>query len=33
MTEGPWLGIILMSGLIVGLVWWILKTMKHDKSK
>jgi hypothetical protein len=33
MTEGPWLGIILMSALIVGLIWWILKTMKQDKSK
>jgi membrane protein DedA with SNARE-associated domain len=31
MMEGPWFGIIIMLAIVVGLGWWIWKTMRKDK--
>jgi cbb3-type cytochrome oxidase subunit 3 len=31
--EGPWLGIVIMTLMVVGLVWWIWWAMKKNKEK
>jgi hypothetical protein len=31
LMHGPWLGIFVMTAMIVGLVWWIWWAMKADK--
>lgn len=31
--EGPWLGIIIMSALVLGLGWWIWNMMRKDKEE
>jgi len=31
MLEGPLFGLIVMSALVLGLAWWIWKTMRKDK--
>jgi len=33
MMQGPWLGIVLMLGMVVGLVWWWWWAMRKDKDK
>jgi hypothetical protein len=33
MMEGPWLGIIIMSALVVGLGWWIWDMMRKNKEE
>lgn len=33
MMEGPWFGIIIMSALVVGLVWWIWNMMRKSKEE
>lgn len=33
MMEGPWLGIIIMSALVLGLGWWIWNMMRKDKEE
>jgi hypothetical protein len=29
--EGPWFGIVIMTVLVVGLVWWIWYTVRKDR--
>jgi len=31
MMEGPWLGIVIMTAMVAGLVWWIWWAMRADK--
>lgn len=33
MMQGPWLGIVLMVGMVVGLAWWCWWAMRKDKDK
>jgi len=33
MLQGPWLGIIIMGAMIVGLIWWCWWAMVKDKDK
>jgi cytochrome bd-type quinol oxidase subunit 2 len=33
MMQGPWFGIVLMVGMVVGLAWWCWWTMRKDKDK
>jgi hypothetical protein len=33
MMQGPWLGIVLMVGMVVGLVWWCWWAIRKDKDK
>jgi cbb3-type cytochrome oxidase subunit 3 len=31
--EGPWFGIVIMTLMVVGLVWWIWRAMKQNKKE
>jgi heme/copper-type cytochrome/quinol oxidase subunit 4 len=31
--EGPWFGIVIMTAMVVGLVWWIWHTVRSDKKE
>lgn len=33
MMQGPWLGIVLMLGMIVGLVWWVWWAVRKEKDE
>jgi cbb3-type cytochrome oxidase subunit 3 len=31
--EGPWFGIVIMTLMLVGLVWWILYVTRKDRKR
>jgi cbb3-type cytochrome oxidase subunit 3 len=31
--EGPWFGIVIMTLMVVGLVWWILYVTRKDRKR
>jgi len=33
MMDGPWLGIVVMTVLIVGLIWWCWWAMRQGKKE
>jgi hypothetical protein len=33
LLQGPWLGIVIMSAMIIGLIWWCWWAMVKDKEK